>query len=702
MEPRPVTAEPSNKRPRSPGGDQLQAHQTKMAKTHSNHLQINYLARQYPDNLPLVSPEDTMPAIIHLIGEYDGVLHRHESIAGNLGACPLGPILIKRFERLFDGPPRVLKSHGKDGPTVTWLDVVEFAKTKPEQFNLEKSRNGVRVCQFYTKQCRVEISEEDFVLIASGMPQKMIPPQPIIEDEEKELGALEILEKNLQQIIQMADQVSARARQLSYRLKNRRTAIVSRRENDASLKEQNRAATAATADVWQEMNSHASRNGQVIASPPGFVAVNSHRADGDSGEGAVPSQFMFPQANTENVTIINGTSIKGASPTTRADLMKKFFTTADRQARGYDEVTGTTNPIQPRPRPQAQVSDPAEYSIWNGKPQPQIGSPGGNHSVHNGSNNVTTTSSTPVAIPGTPSSLLPPPKATTHDKDDGGPYKLEMVARMEELQRGERISPPCDRCRRLHMDCLKNLTACMGCTKKHAKCSWRDVKEEEIRAPWGPHGAREPRDSREVHDRMEDGRLPPLNLPGLAPASGAPLSAERERYGPADRSARPSETPSDPSYAPLSRRESAPGAPQVAMGPGSNVTAGPAGLEKSPRRALSETEGARREHHPLPTHQHHHHHQQQQHHSSRHAERHADDDDPDANQRLMQAILDTVDHHARVAAAVQEKERDAERAGDTQFHGHRAGNSERERERDHEREHERDRDPDHERRTVQA
>jgi hypothetical protein len=175
-------------------------------KTHSNHLQINYLARQYPDNLPLVSAEDTMPAIVHLIGEYDGVLHRHESIAGNLGACPLGPILIKRFERLFDGPPRVLKSHGKDGPTVTWLDVVEFAKSKPEQFNLEKQRNGIRVCQFYTKQCRVEISEEDYVLIASGMPQKMIPPQPIIEDEEKELGALEILEKNLQQIIKMADQ----------------------------------------------------------------------------------------------------------------------------------------------------------------------------------------------------------------------------------------------------------------------------------------------------------------------------------------------------------------------------------------------------------------------------------------------------------------------------------------------------------------
>lgn len=178
---------------------------SKAPKTQANHLHINYLARQYQENLPLVSTDDSLHTILRLIGEYDGVLQRHESIAGNLGACPLGPILMKRFERLFDGPPRVLKSHGKDGGNVTWLDVIEFAKNKPEQFNLERTRNGVRVCQFYTKQCRVEISEEDYVLIASGMPQKLIPQQPIDEDEEKELGALEILEKNLQQIIQMAD-----------------------------------------------------------------------------------------------------------------------------------------------------------------------------------------------------------------------------------------------------------------------------------------------------------------------------------------------------------------------------------------------------------------------------------------------------------------------------------------------------------------
>ncbi|KAK5154978.1 hypothetical protein LTR04_005893 [Oleoguttula sp. CCFEE 6159] len=51
---------------------------------------------------------------------------------------------------------------------------------------------------------------------------------------------------------------------------------------------------------------------------------------------------------------------------------------------------------------------------------------------------------------------------------------------MEKLPRGARLIPPCDRCRRLQMDCLKNLTACAGCTKKHARCAWRDVCDAEV------------------------------------------------------------------------------------------------------------------------------------------------------------------------------------------------------------------------------
>lgn len=55
-----------------------------------------------------------------------------------------------------------------------------------------------------------------------------------------------------------------------------------------------------------------------------------------------------------------------------------------------------------------------------------------------------------------------------------------ITARIEKLARGETIHPPCDRCRRLRVACIKHLTACQGCTKKHAKCGWRSVTDEEI------------------------------------------------------------------------------------------------------------------------------------------------------------------------------------------------------------------------------
>ena len=489
----PVTAEASNnKRPRSPSISDIPPPSSKSAKTshHSNHLQINYLARQFNENIPLVSTEDTLPSILRLISDYDGVLHRHESIAGNLGACPIGPILIRRFERLFDGPPRILKSHGKE-TNITWLDVVEFARNKPEQFNLEKMRNGVRVCQFYTKQSRVEISEEDYVLIASGMPQKLIPPQPIMEDEEKELGALEILEKNLGQIVQLADQgisclaqcqlihadylpVSARARQLNHRLRGRKAAIISRRESEADTKlpilrsQSSPPPTDDTNDLSTKPNGIA---GMSQSPPIGFTAVNTRQSLPDESKldaspdlAASAAQLLFSNANTENVTIINGTSIKGASPTTRAELMKKFFSSADRDARTEEEQR----------RSSAGITRSATAQVPSTRPKPRSESLD-NAGIYN------LNSPAAVAIPSTPASLLPHSKPSQIERDDGGPYKAEMVNRMDSLHRGERIIPPCDRCRRLHMDCLKNLTACMGCTKKHAKCSWKDVREEELR-----------------------------------------------------------------------------------------------------------------------------------------------------------------------------------------------------------------------------
>lgn len=454
--------------------------------------------------------------------------------------------------------------------------------------------------------------------------------------------------------------VSARARQLNHRLKNRRTAIVTRRENDSTLHSarQHRSMSPTWRDAngtQPPLNGNSHPNSAAHSPSTGFVAVNAGRpgasgadALADESSANLSSQFMFSHSNTDNVTIINGTSIKGASPTTRAELMKKFFTTQDRQARS-DETPGSTNRQSSRPRPRA--SDAADYSA------------------------LFTPAPTTVAIPSTPSSLLPPPKSHHHEKDDGGPYKMEMVARMEELQRGERILPPCDRCRRLHMDCLKNLTACMGCTKKHAKCSWKDVKEDELR---------ESRAERSSRERAEDGSLKetpglPVALPGIlsAPTPGSmTLDPERHRVDREvyreHREHREHREPRDPrevrdrevirdGHREFSvRRESA---PTTGPSPGT-----PLGREPSPRRAVSELQNRTLEHDRrmgIPRHQ------------------EPAEDDEGANHRLMQAIMDTVDHHARVAAAKE--------GGPESLDRERGREREREREREQEQELERER-----------
>lgn len=520
-----VHPHPDLKRKRSPSHEALHpAPLPKTAKTH-NHLQINYLARQLQDDLPLINNDDTLPNILSLLSDYQGVLDRHESMACNLGARPLGPILIKRFERLFDGPPRVLKSHGKDGTTVTWLDVVEFARNKPEQFHLAQHSEGVRVCQFYTKQCRVQISEEDFVLISSGIPQKMIPPQPIEEDEEKELGTLDIVEKNLVQICQLADQVAARTRQLNHRMKGRKQAILDRRstagapppparpsspsnvalmngvaaQNSAQNSAQNAAQTAAqTAGSTLTSLSQSSQS-----SPGGFVAVNARPHHEQNGN--------------------------GTSQNTRHELMAKFHTLSDRRASSQPTNGATENrrPSISIAQPPSHPATPVPAATKPPPPKPAESVPPIlSRPPQFSEAELQHIMNSPVPIPNTPSSLLPAASQRANqpqEKDDGGPFKSEMVQRMESLAKGERILPPCDRCRRLHMDCLKNLTACMGCTKKHAKCSWKEVRESELRGSFshhvmlgGPSGMHSEGEGSESADRASTGS------PGVVPVMSPP------------------------------------------------------------------------------------------------------------------------------------------------------------------------------------
>lgn len=252
--------------------------------------------------------------------------------------------------------------------------------------------------------------------------------------------------------------MSARARQFNHRLKNRKNAIISRREAEAASNDENPAQSPASSG-----NARAGQpNGELrLSNSPssGFVAVNQRMSNSDVRsdygiQNGLPEPLLSTKAS-------NGTVAYAASASTHADLLSKFWTKSDRAA--------------------VQEQDPTKTSAAN-----RLLSTGKGKYKHGSDSNVDSTnallnSGSPVPIPHTPSSLLPYSKAASQDRfDDSGPYKSDMMARMEQLNRGDRVQPPCDRCRRLHMDCLKNLTACMGCTKKHAKCSWKDVNEQEL------------------------------------------------------------------------------------------------------------------------------------------------------------------------------------------------------------------------------
>lgn len=194
------------------------------------------------------------------------------------------------------------------------------------------------------------------------------------------------------------------------------------------------------------------------ASPTqGFVAVNS-KSQQPNGSALRHEPSGEIHRSTASPSI-NGSSSQGASAATRNELLSKFHTNTERI---------TSNPDTER-----RGSGSNGRMSLSGKPKTRPST-----EDYAGFLNAAVS---PVPIPNTPTSLLPHVKPSAAERyDDSGPYKADMMLRMEQLNRGDRVQPPCDRCRRLHMDCLKNLTACMGCTRKHAKCSWKDVEEQEL------------------------------------------------------------------------------------------------------------------------------------------------------------------------------------------------------------------------------
>ena len=200
-----------------------------------------------------------------------------------------------------------------------------------------------------------------------------------------------------------------------------------------------------------------------VSPTSGFVAVNSRPSsrietsfyeNGDKeGLGSLSRRPDRPTLDRR--------SVRTATSATKAELMKCFSAHLAPSSGNDVDPSQKSSSINPR-------------SFWasktKGRPNSEVDSTA-----------LLNQTGSPVPIPHTPSNLVHVAKPSPADRsEDSGPHKQEMLARMEQLNRGDRVLPPCDRCRRLHMDCLKNLTACQGCTKKHAKCSWKDVSDQEL------------------------------------------------------------------------------------------------------------------------------------------------------------------------------------------------------------------------------
>lgn len=439
----------------------------------TNQLSINYLARQSQEDLPLVNKDDTLPNLLSLLSSYSNILDRHESLASNLGARPLGPILIKRFERCFDAPPKVVASHHKGAASnpddtthnITWLEVIEFARSHPGQFTLSTFSEGRRVCQFYypQKQLRVQISEEDFLFINSGRCQELIPPLPIWEDEEKEVGTCDVLEAKLKELTNAADMVAARTRQLGHRLKGRRAAILERRAEGGS-------GTPAKASALQTTTAPPSSAGSA------FTSVNNangkHNGDLEmtlTASPAVRSELLrhfegLPQNQTQG----------RAQPRQSVASSSHLQDTLTSHSRLHENASSTHNDHTGRAASKSSSLSP---------PPPNL-----DYNSH-GATTVATPAQQPRPMSssayGYSSSHFQPSKHNFSRPlppalESSQPFRPLCQAHMDSLPRNTRVMPPCDRCRRLRMDCVKNLTSCAGCTKKHARCHWRDVSRDEL------------------------------------------------------------------------------------------------------------------------------------------------------------------------------------------------------------------------------
>ncbi|KAL6691885.1 hypothetical protein J3F84DRAFT_156402 [Trichoderma pleuroticola] len=474
---------------------------------------VNFVTRP---NAPLLSflpgDVDTFNDMIYLIGEYEGALDRRESMAANLGAKLTGPRFLRGLERFFEGPIKIISANPYH--QITWLEIVTFAKTNPEAFTVFSQPNGSRSCRFVYNGVQAEIIEDDWRLISSGALDRFPLEHTFEEDEAAELATLEILERRSSHLHRQAEELAGRARHLHQRLELR-TRDVARRQQFLEV-----AASSSSA-------SGSSSSSSFCAS----LTFGSSSGSSSSSGSNPGSSFHAISHPARPVT----TNPNGEPYDIHTDLLHQFTLAAMQNSPpqgpppGYQTQPGSPNgapvaaghhqgplappaleapPYHPPPAnvyPAVETAAPAPAPVPAPAPAPApapIAAPA--LTAASNSRSIANMALSQVVLPGDPASEV---------------HRPIVLQKTDTLNKGDIIFPPCDRCRRLRLQCVKHLTACRGCTKKHARCNWRNVTDDEAAAVKEELAV--------IYNEARKATVPPASArrAGKAPASAPPPEA---------------------------------------------------------------------------------------------------------------------------------------------------------------------------------
>ncbi|KAK4077442.1 uncharacterized protein Triagg1_3774 [Trichoderma aggressivum f. europaeum] len=413
---------------------------------------VNFVTR--PD-APLLSflpgDVDTFNDIIYLMGEYEGVLDRKESMAANLGAKLTGPRFLRGLERFFEGPIKIISANIYH--QITWLEIVTFAKTNPEAFTVIPQPNGSRCCRFVYNGVQAEIIEDDWRLISSGALDRFPLEHTFEEDEAAELATLEILERRASYLHRKADELAARARVLHQRLELR-TRDVARRQQFLEV---------------GPSSSSASGSGSSSGSSSSFQAINQPPRPVITNPNGQPYDIHSDLLHQFTIAAMQNSPPQGPPPGYQAQPGSPNGA----PVAGHQGHQGHQGPLAPPALeappyhpPPANVYPTMETAAPAPVPAPAPVAAPAQASASN-SRSIATIALSQVVLPGDPASEV---------------HRPLVLQKTDTLNKGDIIFPPCDRCRRLRLQCVKHLTACRGCTKKHARCNWRNVTDDEAAA----------------------------------------------------------------------------------------------------------------------------------------------------------------------------------------------------------------------------